>query len=372
MHEHLPEFNLINMNGRVYDPLTAIFFSPDPYLQAPGNWLNYNRYGYCLNNPFLYTDPNGEIVWFVPIIVGAIIGGAGYTANVAFSEGGFDNWNWGQFAASVGIGAVSGAITAGIGASFGAIGSNGITGEVLRAVSHGVANGMMSGIGGGSFEQGFASGALGSLAGSAFMMYGGSFANSPIGTYAFSGLAGGAGSALTGGNFGEGAAIGLMTAGLNHLAQGLQQKFTNAQLKEIYEAYRNDVLDYTTPEEFYEYIGGPLGEWAKNNPEQFGNTCAARLSKALNYSGFEIPKGTSGAYKGGDGKYYFINAKQMAAYLSKSKVWGSPTLLRTNQVVKNAVIFQTGFGGGVTGHLDVIYRGRPANHMYNTTTYWWH
>jgi hypothetical protein len=23
MHEHLPEFNLINMNGRVYDPLMA-------------------------------------------------------------------------------------------------------------------------------------------------------------------------------------------------------------------------------------------------------------------------------------------------------------------------------------------------------------
>jgi RHS repeat-associated protein len=47
IHEHLPEFNLINMNGRVYDPLTATFFSPDPYLQAPGNWLNYNRVGVC-------------------------------------------------------------------------------------------------------------------------------------------------------------------------------------------------------------------------------------------------------------------------------------------------------------------------------------
>jgi RHS repeat-associated protein len=62
MHEHLPEFNLINMYGRVYDQLTAFFFSPDPYLQAPGNWLNYNRYGYCLNNPFLYTDPSGEFL----------------------------------------------------------------------------------------------------------------------------------------------------------------------------------------------------------------------------------------------------------------------------------------------------------------------
>ena len=28
-------------------------------LQAPGNWLNYNRYAYCLNNPLKYTDPSG-------------------------------------------------------------------------------------------------------------------------------------------------------------------------------------------------------------------------------------------------------------------------------------------------------------------------
>ena len=30
MHEHSPEFSLINMNGRVYDPLTSMFLSPDP------------------------------------------------------------------------------------------------------------------------------------------------------------------------------------------------------------------------------------------------------------------------------------------------------------------------------------------------------
>lgn len=60
MHEHLDAFNIINMNGRVYDPLTAMFFSPDPFVQAPGSWLNYNRYGYAFWNPFRYTDPNGE------------------------------------------------------------------------------------------------------------------------------------------------------------------------------------------------------------------------------------------------------------------------------------------------------------------------
>ncbi len=59
MHEHLDDFRLINMSGRVYDPVMAQFLSPDPFIQAPGNWYNYNRYGYCLNNPLLFSDLSG-------------------------------------------------------------------------------------------------------------------------------------------------------------------------------------------------------------------------------------------------------------------------------------------------------------------------
>lgn len=58
-HEHMDAFSIINMNGRVYDPLTAMFFSPDPFTQSAGDWKNYNRYSYCLNNPTRYIDPSG-------------------------------------------------------------------------------------------------------------------------------------------------------------------------------------------------------------------------------------------------------------------------------------------------------------------------
>lgn len=89
LHEHLDDFGLINMNGRVYDPLMAQFLSPDPYIQAPGSWMNYNRYAYCLNNPLLYTDPTGEFFWAaLPLIAKIGIGiGAGVGAYTGYKIG---------------------------------------------------------------------------------------------------------------------------------------------------------------------------------------------------------------------------------------------------------------------------------------------
>jgi len=72
-HEHLEAFALINMNGRMYDPVLGRFLSPDPYVQMPDFSQSFNRYGYCLNNPLIYTDPTGEFFW-VPVIIGAAIG----------------------------------------------------------------------------------------------------------------------------------------------------------------------------------------------------------------------------------------------------------------------------------------------------------
>jgi RHS repeat-associated protein len=59
MHEHLDEFKLINMNGRVYDPLVGRFISPDPFVQLPDYSQSYNRYSYAFNNPLRFSDPSG-------------------------------------------------------------------------------------------------------------------------------------------------------------------------------------------------------------------------------------------------------------------------------------------------------------------------
>jgi len=106
LHEHLDDFGLVNMNGRVYDPLLAQFLSPDPYIQAPGNWLNYNRYAYGFNNPLMFADPDGE---FIHLIIGAVIGGV---VNWATHGAEFSWKGLGYF----GVGAAAGALGAGVGA----------------------------------------------------------------------------------------------------------------------------------------------------------------------------------------------------------------------------------------------------------------
>ena len=57
--ETIPNAGLINMNGRVYDPIIGRFFSPDPNVQFAQNLQSYNRYSYVLNNPLSYGDPTG-------------------------------------------------------------------------------------------------------------------------------------------------------------------------------------------------------------------------------------------------------------------------------------------------------------------------
>ncbi|MDO9155173.1 MAG: lamin tail domain-containing protein [Paludibacter sp.] len=147
-HEHLTPFGddtnggfcLINMNGRIYDPVLARFLSPDPYVQAPDFTQSFNRYAYCLNNPFRYTDPSGE---FWHIVIGAAIGGvvnlvsqisAGNIRNVWDALGAF------------GIGAAVGGLSAAGGVWVaGAVKAAGIiTGAAIGAASGAVIGGASS------------------------------------------------------------------------------------------------------------------------------------------------------------------------------------------------------------------------------------
>ncbi len=76
-HENMREFNLINMNARLYDPVNGRMLSPDNILASENSTQDYNRYSYCGNNPVSRIDPDGN---FWHIVVGALIGGIANTA----------------------------------------------------------------------------------------------------------------------------------------------------------------------------------------------------------------------------------------------------------------------------------------------------
>ena len=135
-HEHLQTVRLIHMNGRLYDPALHRFLQPDNYVQDPFNTQNFNRYGYCLNNPLVYVDENGEFI-ITALIVGAIIGAyiGGSQANGTYNPFKWDFNNVDTWIGMVG-GAVVGGVSGGVAAYAGGLAAAGlaaygITGGVI-------------------------------------------------------------------------------------------------------------------------------------------------------------------------------------------------------------------------------------------------
>jgi RHS repeat-associated protein len=119
-HQHDDDLGLIDMRGRVYDPLAGRFMTADPVLQAPFSTQGLNRYSYVFNNPINATDPSG------------------FSAYSIRDGGGYTEWfDWGNQAS--GAPASSGAATSSAATSGSAPGAGGaVAGEVASTLGTGL------------------------------------------------------------------------------------------------------------------------------------------------------------------------------------------------------------------------------------------
>jgi len=106
----LDAFGLINMNGRLYDPVLGRMLSPDNYVSSAGSTQAFNRYSYALNNPLIITDPSGDNPALIAMIAySAIVGGLSSAQN---GDG---------FLQGFGVGLATGALSYGVGAALGPV-----------------------------------------------------------------------------------------------------------------------------------------------------------------------------------------------------------------------------------------------------------
>ncbi len=198
-HEHLTEFGLINMNGRLYDPQLARMLSPDNFVQDATSTQGFNRYSYVLNNPLKYKDPSGEFIpILIPIAIGVLAGGfAGYQIGKAEGATGWEMV--GYIAGGAVIGGVAGWAGGAIGGAI--AGANFAGASAVGAIVGGASSGAISGggfaaLGGGDIGEGMWKGAVtGAVGGFVGGAIGGGW-----GAFFGGATAGGVGTALYGGS----------------------------------------------------------------------------------------------------------------------------------------------------------------------------
>ncbi|MBW3139629.1 VCBS repeat-containing protein [Ferrimonas balearica] len=234
-HEHLSHVDVIHMNGRIYDSKIGRFLQADPFVQAPDNFQNLNRYSYVLNNPVSYSDPSGYFfkkLWendifrlvasiIISVYMPGALTGMGYSTVAAGAI-------TGAVAGGVATGSLRGAAVGALtGALFGelhAFEASGAFEQGVKAGAHGFVGGVGSFLNGGEFGHGFASAGFTQLASQTGWMpsKGANDGTARIKNALAAAAVGGTASALSGGKFANGAATGVFSRLLNDMAGSYQ------------------------------------------------------------------------------------------------------------------------------------------------------
>ena len=154
------------------------------------------------------------------------------------------------------------------------------------------------------------------------------------------------------------------------------------------------------PEYFYPMISKAYYELWKKDPDSFENTCAARMSYALNRSGMKLPYNTNGGvYKGDDGLNYWIRVSELKPLLFKhfgkgdfeqaspqfekiaqkrldEKFKSGQKLLEKIIGKHGIIVFDVRGWRGATGHFTLwdgehlVYTGDPAHDSTTSPEYY--
>lgn len=350
-HEMLSEFGIINMNGRLYDPVLGRFFSPDSYVQFPGLTQSHNRYSYCLNNPLKYNDPSGNLALSPLLAMGLFSLGANMM-HTAFFGGSI----WKGFA----LGLLSSAATYGIGQLLGPIG--GIGKELLRAGAHGLAGGLFNMLGGGNFVSGFAAGSVSSLVGSALST---SSISSSL-RVASSGVAGAISAWLTGDGFLKGAIQGIGVALFNHEYHSMTTDVIYMDEQGEYNVFLQEVecvASRYTPSSYIP-LDMPILAHARSYINN-GNTVAGSLGSSLK------KKHSKNSVIGSNGKAYFYHENQRPFYGNQYvKVWKMDKIGKSITRVTTPVNVAIGFMDIYNGLQldDMTSKSQGINNNYYNTS----
>ncbi len=318
--------NIINLNGRLYDPLVGRMFSPDPVITDKSNSQDYNKYSYARNNPLKYNDPSGNS----PVLIGAFVAGA---VNMAVNIGNIN---------SVG----DGFMYFGIGATAGLVGGA-VSGAVAGIVGNSTAVG------------GMISGAAGGAAGGFF---GGTMNAWANGTYGYNGFKTGASSALTGG------LSGALFGGLIGYEKQIAYKKIISQLN-IGEKAPGDMADYLKIADEYLTSDAKLTndeklevlmeeEFGYEEPNDRSVTYISSFHRELLYQGYGMTK--DGIYVDPDGYYAYgatmhDHTKVGGVFYPKNWVGISPYIIN--------------YGGTSQHYIFTAVAGHEIIHAYHYSVF---